>query len=478
MMRPTRRCGVLAASTCFFVVFAVVLGEPLPLLTAGGLAGWLLVAQFEAVRTIQAVDRTLSASVSVGDTSVFIGDRTPVTVRASLSEPVDTAVEVELVAPPSVRVADGRQRTLTIESGERTAATVCSVTFPVAGRITFNTLRIAVEDRAGYFTETLTVDVDGQCLVNPPSSEDLHVGRGGQSVGTMFGEHSTDQTGPGLVPRSTRRYVMGDTLSRIDWKTTARMNEPHIREFESESDYQLSLVLDAGSHMRVGPAGRTKHDYAREVALGCIGAAESYGDPVSAQIVEDDATVWRYGPSTSSDAYRAVRTRLLDQRPDVGHSRAAGGSRPVAPARARLRDRSLEGDSPFATTLRPFLSDTATYVSRISDRPVYEAVRAACTDAERQRHLILVTDDTAKVETYEAVVLASKRSRQTSVFLTPQALFDRVETRDHPEREDFVEFEEFRNRLDELSNVTAYEVAPRSAVERATATTPTLGGEP
>lgn len=475
-MRPTRQWAMLAASACFFVVFAVVLGEPTPLLAAAGIGGWLLLAQFEAVRTIQAVDRGFSATVSVGDTSVFVGDRTPVTVRASLSNPVDTAVEAEVIAPPSVRVTDRRQRTLTIDSGELTAATVCSVTFPVAGRITFDTLEIRLEDRAGYFTETLTVDVDAQCLVNPSSSKDIHVGQGGRSVGTVFGSHSTDQTGAGLVPREPRQYVMGDSLSRIDWKTTARMNEPHVREFESESDYQLSLVVDAGSHMRAGPAGRTKHDYAREVALGYIGAAESYTDPVSAQIVGDDATIWRYGPSTASDAYRAVRTRLLKQRPETGTTQAVGVSRPVAPAGARLREQSLDGDSPFATTLREYFSDTATYVSRVSDRPVYEAVKAACINAERQHHLILVTDDTAKAETYEAVVLASKRSQQTSVFLTPQALFDRTETLDSPEREGFVEFEEFRSRLDELANVTAYEVAPRTAVERATADTATLGG--
>ena len=475
-MRPTRRWVVLAGIACFFAVFAVVLGEPTPLLAAGGLAGWLLLAQFEAVETIQTVDRALSTTVSVGDTGVFVGDRTPVTVRASLSTPVDSPVVIELVAPPSVRLANGRQRTLTIDAGERTASTVCSVTFPVAGRISFETLRVRTKDRAGYFTETLTVDVDAECLVNPPSAEEMHVGQGGQSVGAAFGNHSTDQTGPGLVPRDTRRYVMGDTLSRIDWKTTARMNEPYIREFEAESDYQLSLVLDVGSHMYVGPSGRTKYDYAREVALGCIEAAESFGDPVSVQVVDDDDTVWRYGPSTSSDAYRAVRTRLLGQRPRSGAGQGVDVSRPIAPAEAQRRARSLTGDSAFTTTLRPFLTDTATYLSRVSDRPLYEAVNAACTDADRQQHLILITDDTGKVETYEAAVLASNRSRQTSVFLTPQVLFDRSGTRDHPSGERFDDFEEFRRRLDGLTNVTAYEVAPRTAIERITATTATLGG--
>jgi uncharacterized protein (DUF58 family) len=473
-MLPTRRWAALAGAACFFALFAVALGEPTPLLAAGGLGAWLLLAQVDAARTMRTVDRSLSATVSVADTSVFVGDRTAVTLRASLSIPVDAPIEVELVEPPSVRGPGRDHRTATIEPGERSASTTCSVTLPVAGRISFETVRVRSGDRAGYFTEEVSLAADAQCLVEPPAPDDVHVGQGGHAVGTMYGEHSTDQTGPGLVPHETRQYVMGDTLSRVDWKTTARMNQPYIREFESESDYQLSLVFDAGADMGSGPTGRTKLDYAREIALGCVYAAESYGDPVSARLVDDDGTRWQYGPSASATAYRTVRSRLLDLDSGAGRRRDVDRSRPISPADAGSRGQLLDDDSPFASRLRPFLADTESYVSRVSDRPLFGAVGAACSDADRRHHLVLVTDDTAKVETYEAAVLASKQSGRVSVFLTPSALFERNETVGD---DGFVEFEEFRARLDRLENVTAYEVAPRTAVERATTSAATALGE-
>jgi uncharacterized protein (DUF58 family) len=252
------------------------------------------------------------------------------------------------------------------------------------------------------------------------------------------------------------------------------MNQPYIREFESESDYQLSLVFDARSDMGAGPTGRTKLHYAREVALGCVYAAESYGDPVSAQLVDDGGTIWRYGPSASSTAYRTIRSRLLDVDPAAKRRRDTDRSRPISPAEAGTRGGILDDDSPFASRLRPFLADTTSYVSRVSDRPLFSAVSAACSDADRRHHLVLVTDDTAKVETYEAAVLASKQSGRTSVFLTPTALFERGGT---ASGDGFVEFEEFRARLDRLENVTAYEVAPRTAVELATTSVATALGE-
>ncbi|WP_311173104.1 DUF58 domain-containing protein [Halobellus ordinarius] len=473
-MRPTRRWGLLAGAACFFAVFAVVLGAPTPFFAAGGLVAWLVIAQVNAVRTMQTVDGSLAASTTISDTSVSVGDRAAVTVTASLPTPLEAPIEIELVAPPSVSGPERTQRTVTIEPGERSGSTTASVTFPIAGRIAFETLRVTVEDQHGYFTETITIDVDATCLVSAPSPGDIHVGQGGRSVGTMFGSHSTDQTGPGLVPYQTREYVTGDTLAQVDWKTTARMNDLYIREFESESDYLLSLVVDAGAGMNVGPDGRTKHAYAREIALSCLHAAESYSDPVAARLVVDDGTAWALGPSASTDAYRQIRQQLLDSDPRAGVDRSVDPGQPVGQPEARTRRQRLDDDSPFATVLRPFFAETATYVSRVSDRPLFDAVKTACGDADRQHHLVLVTDDSAKVETYEAAALAAEQSRRTSVFLTPTVLFESAGRAS----DNFVEFEEFRKRLDHLPNVTAYEIAPRDAVERATTELAAVAGEP
>ncbi|ELZ96974.1 hypothetical protein C440_04333 [Haloferax mucosum ATCC BAA-1512] len=468
-MLPTRRWAALAGTACFFAVFAVVLGESAPLFAAGGLTAWLVVTQFDAVRTITTADSSLSASVSVDSATAFVGDRAAVTMTATLSEPLDAPLDVELVAPPSVDAPDRGRRTVTLEPGDTTGSTTCSVTFPIAGRITFETVQVRIEDRAGCFTETLTLDADARCLVEPPSPEGVHVGQGGELVGATFGDHPSDRTGPGLVPHETRQYVPGDTLSQIDWRTTARMNQPYIREFETESDYLLSLVVDCGAHMNRGPTGRTMLSYGREVALGCVNAAESHGDPISAQIVDETATVWEFGPSSSSNAYQTIRRELLATEPKSGTHRAVESSRPVAPTDARKRSQALDGDSAFSTTLRPFLFDGTSYVSRVSDRPLFDAVKTSCATADREDHLVVVTDDSAKVETYEAVVVAAERSSQTTVFLTPNALFGDATA--PGESGGFAEFEEFRKRLDRLPNVTAYEVAPRTAIELATAET-------
>ncbi|WP_416840450.1 DUF58 domain-containing protein [Haloferax sp. DFSO52] len=467
-MRPTRRWAVLAGTACFFAVFAVVLDERVPLFAAAGLTAWLLVAQLDAVRTMQTADELLTTSVSVEPTNVSVDDRAAITVTASLSTPIDAPLTVELVSPPSVDAPADAQRRFTLEPGETTGSTTYSVSFPIAGRITFETVRIDIEDRAGYFTETVTKDASASCLVDSATPTGIHVGKGGEHTGAIFGSHSSNKTGPGLTPHETRQYLPGDSLSQIDWKTTARMSSPYIRQFETESDFMLSVVVDGGSHMNRGPTGRTMFAYAREVALGLVQVAESYGDPVAMRLVGTDATLWEFGPSSASGTYQTMRRKLLSFSPGAGPQRSAESARLVSPTTALDRGRTLEDvESRFARTLRPYLTASTSYVSRVSERPLFVAVKASCGRTDRDEHLVLVTDDSAKVETYESVVAASKHCTQTTVFLTPTVLFDESPT-DHDE---FAAFESFRRRLDDLPNVTAYEVAPRDAVELATATT-------
>ncbi|KAB1187546.1 MULTISPECIES: DUF58 domain-containing protein [Haloferax] len=469
-MVPTRRWALLAGTACFFAVFAVVLGEPVSLFAAGGLTAWLLVAQLDALRTMTTASETLSTTVSVDPSAVSVGDRAAVTVRASLSSPLDAPLDVAFVAPPSVDVSSDEHRRVTLEPGETAGSATCSVSFPIAGRIAFESIRVTLHDRMGYFTETVTIETDAACLVESPAPNGIHVGQGGERSGAIFGEHSSDQTGPGLVTRDTRQYLPGDTLSQIDWKTTARMNHPHIREFESESDYLLSLVVDVGSHMNRGPDGRTMFAYGREVALGLVQAAEAYNDPLSTRLVADEGTVWEFGPSSSSNAYQTVRRKLLAYTPATGTARMAESSTPIAPTDALARGAALEGDdSAFARTLRPYLTESTSYVSRVVDKPLFDAVKTACSRVDRDDHLVLVTDDSSKAETYEAVVVAAQRSSRTTVFLTPNVLFDEGPA----DRNGFIEFEEFRKRLDRLPTVTAYEVGPKTAVESATASVAT-----
>ena len=80
---------------------------------------------------------------------------------------------------------------------------------------------------------------------------------------------------------SLRPYHPGDDVRAVDWKATARLGAPVVREYVPERDQTLWLLLDCGRHLaaRLGD-GRTKLDHAVDAALALARAALARGDRV------------------------------------------------------------------------------------------------------------------------------------------------------------------------------------------------------
>ena len=60
------------------------------------------------------------------------------------------------------------------------------------------------------------------------------------------------RAGQGLQHLDHRDYVPGDEVRHIDWRQTARLQRPIVRQFEAETSGDWFLLLDASSSMAVG----------------------------------------------------------------------------------------------------------------------------------------------------------------------------------------------------------------------------------
>lgn len=85
--------------------------------------------------------------------------------------------------------------------------------------------------------------------------------------GRIQGGYLTPRRGQGLDFAGTRPYLDGDDARHIDWNVTARLDEPHVREFNEDRELTTWLVLDRSGSMAVGGPGRGKSDVLAELAL-------------------------------------------------------------------------------------------------------------------------------------------------------------------------------------------------------------------
>ena len=470
-MRPTRRFWAIVLLWGFLAGYAVILSAPVALVGASGIGAWLVVDQRRAVRRLVEAHDRLDLTTTLSPPRVSIDEAVHLTVRATLDAPCTTPVAVVVPLPLNASAVPQSERTLRLEPGATTAETVVTFTVPVAGRFDLPAPVVDYGDPAGLANETVEWEAGEtqSVVVEPRTPRSLHVGQGGERLATAYGEHPSGRSGSGLLPAEIRQYVPGDTADRIDWKATARLGKPYVREFEAEIDRQTVLLCDHRSTMGVGPTGETMLDYAREVALGLSDTARRLSDPLGLYTIGEAGITTRHDPSTTPESYRSIRTRLFDLTPTArsDHENETAGAEPVRTSRPRAASRRLAGDaSAFATRLRPYLESSRPYVERLAGDPLFGAIREIQHRRSGTNWVVLLTDDTRRNRLRETVELANEEGSRVLVFLTPRVLFEEDALLDLERAYDrYVEFEEFRRELGRLPRVSAFEVTPRDRLE-------------
>jgi len=456
-MDPTRRYWGIATLVAVLAVSGAALGHTLPLFGAAALGGWLLAQQYRYLHALRDAEDALELDVSVTPVQVPTDSPATVAVVARLDEPSSLALALEPHLPAALRV-DGDDR-FSLTAGETRAERAVTVTAPVAGTFDIGPVSVRASDPAGLFVETVDRGPTVRFRSVPRRPRDVHVGRGGESV--TQGEHAAGERGSGIEVTGLREYVSGDALDRIDWRATARLNEPHVREHESETERRTVLVVDHGSSMAVGPPGETKLDYAREVALTYLDSTRAVSDPVGLYTVGDDGLSSRRDPEATPQGYRALVRRLEDITADGPFEAVATDTNTTtSPTGAHRAAETLAGEeTAFATTLQPYF-DASGHIERAEGDPLVGVARML-RRLRGTTWTVLVTDDADQTAVREAVELARRGEGQVVVFLTPTVLFEPGGLGDVERAyERYRAFEEFRRDLEALDRVTALEIAP------------------
>ncbi len=460
-MEPTRRWWALAGLAVALAAYAVVLDAPLLLVAPAGLGAYLLAHQYRFLQAVDRLDDGLHVDQAVAPGQVPVEGTVVVTLSASTDVTTPLSCRVEAGVPLGLTGADSTDRTVTVDpGGDRSATATLRLSAPVVGPQPFDRATVRARDPLGLFKTEFAAGPAPEVTVVARSTESIHVGEGGDPVRAQIGEHVGGQLGIGFDPAGVREYQFGDAARHIDWKATARMNEPYVQEYESETDRHTLLLVDHRAAMDTGRDGRTKLDVAREVALSVIDGAARLADPLGWYTVGDEGLTGSVPAGAGSGHYDTLRRRLYDLTTTHAGADAPRGGR--SPAAARAAETSLDDDeSGFARTLRPYFGDRRRYVDRVAGNPLVAAARRAASDGRGTTWTVLVTDDTDRTGVREAVSTVRGRGGQVLVFLLPSALYD-VDGLDDLEDayERYADFEAFRRDLADHDRVTALEVAP------------------
>ncbi len=77
-------------------------------------------------------------------------------------------------------------------------------------------------------------------------------------LGNVSGRHSSPHRGASVEFAEYRKYVPGDDLRRLDWRTYGRSDRFYVKEFEADTNLRMVLVVDTSGSMGMPSIGGTK----------------------------------------------------------------------------------------------------------------------------------------------------------------------------------------------------------------------------
>lgn len=135
----------------------------------------------------------------------------------------------------------------------------------VRGEYPLGPLSVTVKDRLGFNSlERIIPDSVSDILVYPPYDDIKRIEILGskRSLQLNYGAQRSKQKGLGSEFYGMRKYMFGDQFRLIDWKASVRAQKLIVKEFESERDVTIMIMVDASSTMAGGAIENTKFEFA------------------------------------------------------------------------------------------------------------------------------------------------------------------------------------------------------------------------
>jgi uncharacterized protein (DUF58 family) len=130
----------------------------------------------------------------------------------------------------------------------------------------------------------------------------------------LAGEYKSAFRGRGLNFEAIREYQVGDDIRFLDWKITAKMQEPFIRQYREERQLSIVLIIDMSASTFFGTQKYTKKEMAIELASVLASLAIKNNDKVGMMLVTDKIESYIPPKQGKAQVFKLIRD-LLAYRP-------------------------------------------------------------------------------------------------------------------------------------------------------------------
>jgi uncharacterized protein (DUF58 family) len=144
------------------------------------------------------------------------------------------------------------------------------------------------------------------------NARDLSFVQKSRSHQQLAGRMRSAMRGRGLMFEELRDYLPGDDIRSIDWRVTARTNNPVVRVYSEEKERPALVIVDQRINMFFGSRRAMKSVTAAEAAMLCAWRILGSGDRVGGFVFNDEE-IGEIKPHRSRNAVIAFADTIVHQ---------------------------------------------------------------------------------------------------------------------------------------------------------------------
>jgi len=189
----------------------------------------------------------------------------------------------------------------------------------VRGEYPLGPLSITLKDRLGFNSvERIVPNSITDILVYPPYEDikKIEILGSKRSLQLNYGIQRSKLKGLGSEFYGVRKYVFGDQFRLIDWKASARLQQLITREFETERDITVMILIDSSNSMAGGAIDNTKFEYSIRAAMLLTKIALTRKDNVGVFTFSDKKNFRFLEPGRGDDYFYRVLDFVAKVKPE------------------------------------------------------------------------------------------------------------------------------------------------------------------
>ena len=189
----------------------------------------------------------------------------------------------------------------------------------VRGGYPIGPLSVIIKDRLGFNSaERIIPNSITDVLIYPPYEDIKRIEILGskRSLNLNYGVQRSKQKGLGSEFYGMRKYVFGDQFRLIDWKASVRTQKLIVREFETERDINMMILVDSSNSMAGGAIDNTKFEYAIRACMLLAKIALTRRDNVGVYTFSDKNNFNYLKPGSGEEYFYAVLDFVARVKPE------------------------------------------------------------------------------------------------------------------------------------------------------------------